>query len=205
MGAGALGALRDWIDGDPVLLARSLVLACHGFALSAQTMAGPRVYAKMAADGFLPRWDRAYSALVEDLTQRGLILRGDVPSPVNPPETRIVSPPNARIVRTSVLAPGLGRMRSARQRPMTASSSPLSSATRAGSPSSGSPVTQRDCSSYFTSAIFCGVLAFFVPVPCGFQLPFPVSSFWMISSTYVFHSPQAGHRPIHLGLCAPQF
>lgn len=35
------GSVRD---GDPVLLARSVVLACHGFALSAQTMtdaAGP--------------------------------------------------------------------------------------------------------------------------------------------------------------------
>jgi AcrR family transcriptional regulator len=30
------GSVRD---GDPVLLARSVVLACHGFALSAQTMA----------------------------------------------------------------------------------------------------------------------------------------------------------------------
>lgn len=27
--------------GDPVLLARSVLLACHGFALSAQTMTGP--------------------------------------------------------------------------------------------------------------------------------------------------------------------
>ena len=34
----AEGSVRD---GDPVLLARSVVLACHGFALSAQTMAEP--------------------------------------------------------------------------------------------------------------------------------------------------------------------
>jgi AcrR family transcriptional regulator len=32
------GSVRD---GDPVLLARAVVLACHGFALSAQTMTGP--------------------------------------------------------------------------------------------------------------------------------------------------------------------
>jgi len=33
----AEGSVRE---GDPVLLARSVVLACHGFALSAQTMVG---------------------------------------------------------------------------------------------------------------------------------------------------------------------
>lgn len=33
----ATGSVRD---GDPALLARTLLLACHGFALSAQTMAG---------------------------------------------------------------------------------------------------------------------------------------------------------------------
>lgn len=38
-------------DGDPRLLARSIVLACHGFALSAPTMTGPGVsVAKLDAE-----------------------------------------------------------------------------------------------------------------------------------------------------------
>ena len=36
----ASGEIRD---GDPVLLARSIVLACHGFGLSVQTMTGGKV------------------------------------------------------------------------------------------------------------------------------------------------------------------
>jgi hypothetical protein len=41
VGAGqASGEIRD---GDPGLLARSIVLACHGFTLSAQTMTGGRI------------------------------------------------------------------------------------------------------------------------------------------------------------------
>jgi APA family basic amino acid/polyamine antiporter len=48
--AEALGG-RAWADGITVIVALALITS-----VSAMVMAGPRVYARMAADGYLPRW-----------------------------------------------------------------------------------------------------------------------------------------------------
>jgi hypothetical protein len=54
-------------------------------------------------------------------------------------------------------------------------------------------------SSLFISKILTGLVLFL-----SSRLTVLPSSF-TTSSTYVFHSPQAGHFPIHLGDCEPQF
>jgi AcrR family transcriptional regulator len=49
-------------DGDPRLLARSIVLACHGHTLSAQTMTGPGVTQAKLDDELATMLDRSLQA-----------------------------------------------------------------------------------------------------------------------------------------------
>ena len=60
----------------------------------------------------------------------------------------------------------------------------------------------RLCSSVVLMSL--SLLAMMAAFPvAGADTPFPFVSFTM-SSTIVFHSPQEGQRPIHLGLASPQ-
>ena len=74
---------------------------------------------------------------------------------VKPPDTSRVIAPRARIVRTRVAAPGLGRTRSARQSVMALSSSPSSKATRSRSAAAKS---SSPCIARSVIAAICGLI-----------------------------------------------